>query len=153
MKLNVDAAIFLESLTFSVAGILRDSSGTFIDGFSCCHSGLVTPELGEAMGVREALSWIKTKNLSQVLIETDSLLVVQALRSNISMASYFGCVIDDCKRLWKDLNLVSIYFVKRSANEATHALAKASSSIVERTFLRDDLPSRVLDVILEDCYL
>ncbi|XP_062089159.1 uncharacterized protein LOC133795722 [Humulus lupulus] len=85
-----------------------------------------------------------------VEVETDSLLVVQALRSSMSMASYFGVVIDDCKALWKDLVSVSICFVKRSANEAANALAKASSFIAERTLLKEDISSSVLDVILKD---
>ena len=90
--------------------------------------------------------------MTQVIIETDRLLVVQALRSKISMVSYFGCVIDECKHLWKDLNSVSINFVKRSVNEAAHALAKASSTIAERSFSRVDLPPTVLDVIFAYCY-
>ncbi|XP_062114673.1 uncharacterized protein LOC133825790 [Humulus lupulus] len=106
LKLNVDAAFFSEAATHSFAGIVRDHTGAFVEAFSCCRMGAVAPELGEAMGVWEALSWIKRRKLVQVAVETDSLMVVQALRSRISMASYFGCVIDECKQLWKDLSSV-----------------------------------------------
>ncbi|XP_062102834.1 uncharacterized protein LOC133812999 [Humulus lupulus] len=152
LKINVDAAIFSAAATYSFAGIVRDHEGAFVEAFSVCRAGVVSPELGEALGVREALSWIKKRSWQQVEIETDSLLVVQALRSSTSMASYFGVVTDECKALWKELVSVSIYFVKRSTNEAAHALAKASSTLAaERMLSKENISSIVLDVLLKDC--
>ncbi|XP_062089241.1 uncharacterized protein LOC133795796 [Humulus lupulus] len=151
LKINVDAASFNEASKHSFAGIARDHNGTFIEAFSVCRAGTVSPELGEVLGVHEALSWIKRRRWVDAVIETDSILVVQALRSNISMDSYFGCVIDDCKVLWKDLNSVSIVFVKRSANGAAHALAKASSFVAERVLVKENISPNVLDVMLQDC--
>lgn len=69
--------------SFNYVGIIRDSRGVFVEGFSCCRVGSMAPKLGEAMGVREALSWIKRRNLMQVAVETGSLMVVQTLRSHI----------------------------------------------------------------------
>ncbi|XP_062116553.1 uncharacterized protein LOC133830553 [Humulus lupulus] len=150
LKVNVDAANFLGAETYGFAGVARDHNGTLIEAFSVYRNGAINPELGEAMGVREALSWIKRRRWTNVVVETHSLMVIQALRSNIVMTSYFWSIIDDCKLLLKDLILVSIYFVKRSANEAADALAKSSSVVAERTLLRDDIPSSVLDVIFKD---
>ena len=140
---------FSKATKYSFAGIVRDHEGNLVEAFSVCRVGSVSLELGEAMGVREALSWIKKRSWQQVEVETDSLLVVQVLMSSMSMVSYFGVVIDDCKALWKDLVSVSICFVKCLANETVNALAKASSFIVERTLLKD-ISSSVLDVILKD---
>ena len=111
---------------------------------------MINSELGEALGVREALSWIKRRQWSNVVVETDSLLVVQALRANMGMTSYFGNIIDDCKLLLRDLVSVSVYFVKRSANEAANALARSSSVLAERTLVRENFPSSVLDVIFQE---
>ncbi|XP_062076048.1 uncharacterized protein LOC133780194 [Humulus lupulus] len=151
LKINADAANFIEASKYSFAGIIRDHDGVLLEAFSVCRSGYVAPELGEALGVREALSWLKGRNWMQAVIETDSVLVVQALRSNITMDSYFGCVIEDCKVLWKDLSYVSILFVKRSANGAAHALAKESSFVAERSLIKETISSFVLNVILQDC--
>uniref|UniRef100_A0A803QBL9 RNase H type-1 domain-containing protein n=1 Tax=Cannabis sativa TaxID=3483 RepID=A0A803QBL9_CANSA len=104
VKINIDVALFYFMLT-----------------------GTVTPELAEAMGVREALSWLKRKGWHRVTIETDCLIVVQALRSPLPMFSYFGSVISDCKTLLKDVNDVFILFVKRSDNGVAHTIARASS--------------------------
>lgn len=80
-------------------------------------------------------------------IETDSLLVVHALRSSMPLASYLGTVIDECKA---DLMSISILFVKRSANKAAHALAKAFSFVAQCTLLKEDISSIVWDVLVKD---
>ncbi|XP_062104835.1 uncharacterized protein LOC133816262 [Humulus lupulus] len=151
LKVNVDAANFKEASTFSFAGVARNHEGVLMEAFSVCRMGSVSPELGEAMGVREALSWIKRKNWVQVLLETDSILVVQALRSSCSLPSYFGRVIDECKELLNNMSSVLINFVKRSANGAAHALAKESSFVAERSLFQEDMSSLVLDVLIKDC--
>lgn len=150
LKLNVDAANFIGAQTYAYAGIVRDHNGGLIEAFSVCRNGVINPELGEALGVPEALSWIKRRQWSNVVVETDSLLVVQALRTNMGMTSYFGNIIDDCKLFLRDLVSVSVYFVKRSANEAANALARSSSVVAERTLVRENFPSSVLDVIFQE---
>uniref|UniRef100_A0A803PGM8 Polygalacturonase n=1 Tax=Cannabis sativa TaxID=3483 RepID=A0A803PGM8_CANSA len=55
-----------------------------------CKIGRVSPELAEIMGIREALSWIKTNDYSQVVIEADSRVCVEAIRSSAVLVSAFG---------------------------------------------------------------
>uniref|UniRef100_A0A803NFE6 Reverse transcriptase domain-containing protein n=1 Tax=Cannabis sativa TaxID=3483 RepID=A0A803NFE6_CANSA len=114
VKINVDAALFESNHSFGFGMVLRDSRGVLVHGRTVLKQGDVNPALAEAMGVREALSWIKTLPLHQCVLETDSLVVVQAIRSSIDMISLFGLVIKDCKELLATLRNVSIYLVKRS---------------------------------------
>ena len=86
------------------------------------------------MEFREALSWIKAHNWSSIIVETNCLLVIKALRSNVSVLSYFGDVILECKSMWNGSNNISYSFVKQSANNAAHAIAKASYSPADRIF-------------------
>ena len=151
LEINVDAASFNEASTHSFAGIARDHEWAFVEGFSVCRTGVVSPELGEVMGVWEALSWIKRRKWVQIVIETNSLLVVQALRSSLSIDSYFGWIIDEGKVLWKDLIFVLIIFVKHYANGTAHALTKTSSIVTESILLKENISSNVLDVMLKDC--
>ena len=151
LKINVDAALFSEASTYSFVCVARDDQGHFIEATTCCRQGVVSPELAEAMGVREALSWIKKKAWSQVVIETDCLTVVQALRSSVSMDSYFGGIISECKNLLKD-ERISILFVKRSANSVAHVIARASLSHADRIITSMDLSPAIMDVILKDIH-
>ncbi|XP_060968743.1 uncharacterized protein LOC133036240 [Cannabis sativa] len=123
VKINTDAALFYDPNRYSFACVARDASGHVLEVISCCNPGIVTPELAEAMGVREALSWLKKKGWNQVTIESDCFTVIQALRSPLPMFSYFGGVISDCKMLLEGVSDVSILFVKQSANGVAHAFA------------------------------
>ncbi|XP_060961042.1 uncharacterized protein LOC133031536 [Cannabis sativa] len=87
---------------------------------------------GGSLGIKEALSWVKQKDLRKVVIETDSLTVVQALRSSIPMVSHFGSIISDCKMLLNDLRDVYINFIRRSANNVAHFLARVSYLVADR---------------------
>ncbi|XP_062093901.1 uncharacterized protein LOC133799929 [Humulus lupulus] len=152
VKVNMDAALFPDLGTYSFACLARDELGHPIEALSRCFNGHVAPELAEAMGFREALSWIKKYNWPRVILESDCLLVIQALRSNVSMLSYFGDVISECKTIWNSSNNVSCMFVKRSANKAAHAIAKAFYSPADRIYKEGEFPSSILNVILGDAF-
>ena len=151
IKINVDATIFTYLGALSVAGIARDSSGAVLEAFFSCKSGLISPELTEVIGIKEVLSWIKGRKWNSVLLETDSLVIVQVLRSKIPLDSYFGSMISDCLDVWKSLPFVDIIFVKRSANKTAHSLARFSCCIADRSFLDHDLDSGTIAALREDC--
>lgn len=68
------------------------------------------------------------------------------------MLSFFGRIIEECKQGLKSLKdrSESLKFVKRSANEVAHYLARHSCSIADRTWSVDNAHSEFLDVIRHD---
>lgn len=76
-------------------------------------------------------------------MESDCLVAVQAIRSNAKMVSPFGKVIMDCRNLLKELNIIELFFIKRSANMAAHELARESYFYPDRVFDKRSVPSRV----------
>uniref|UniRef100_A0A803NVG0 Reverse transcriptase domain-containing protein n=1 Tax=Cannabis sativa TaxID=3483 RepID=A0A803NVG0_CANSA len=91
-KINVDRAIFEAENCFGIGCVIRDQTARLVEAISVSKHGGVTPEIAEAIGVKEALSWIKKKALSDVEIETDSLVVVQAINGGVTMTSQFGAL-------------------------------------------------------------
>uniref|UniRef100_A0A803Q7E0 RNase H type-1 domain-containing protein n=1 Tax=Cannabis sativa TaxID=3483 RepID=A0A803Q7E0_CANSA len=79
VKVNVDAAVFEGSQGYGFGAVARNEIGYLIEGFTGSYLGVVRPELAEAIGVREALSWIKAKRCQQVTLESDCLLAIQAI--------------------------------------------------------------------------
>uniref|UniRef100_A0A803PVR0 Reverse transcriptase domain-containing protein n=1 Tax=Cannabis sativa TaxID=3483 RepID=A0A803PVR0_CANSA len=73
IKVNVDGAIFEANNCFGFGIIARDSTGRIMEGISkrCC--GRVSPEYAEIFGIKEALSWIKTKGWQDVTLEAGAL--------------------------------------------------------------------------------
>ena len=82
----------------------------------------------EALGVREALSWLKHLHLPRVIIEMDCLEVFKALSDNHSNPNGFGLIIEECRFLTQNLREVQFSFVRRSANVAAHSVAKTGGS-------------------------
>lgn len=130
----MDAALFEDPSRYSHAFIARDHSGLLMQALSKCSLGKVTPELAEAMGIREALSWIKNNAMSNVIVESDCLQVIQLIRSSFSSYSYLGRVVEECRQLMEEVRNqnVVVHFVKRSANSVAHYVARYSCVITER---------------------
>ncbi|XP_060961018.1 uncharacterized protein LOC133031516 [Cannabis sativa] len=126
VKINVDGAIFQNQNKFGFGCVARDTNGLLLEAISESRLGVVKPVIAETIGIKEALSWIERKQWSNVVIETDALVVVQAINSSFSMPSQFGLLVGDCRTLMSSLNNVSLKFVKRFANRAAHCLARES---------------------------
>lgn len=69
--------------------------------------------LAEAISIREAMSWIKELGMHSVVVESDSLTVVNAIKHEKSDGSVFGMIIVDCLKLINDIPLCKVSFVKR----------------------------------------
>ncbi|KAM6557117.1 hypothetical protein CsatB_004136 [Cannabis sativa] len=150
LKVNTDGALFSASNSFGLGGLARDANGQFIEAFCLHKPGCVQPSLVEAFGVKEALSWIKTKGWEHVILETDSLVVVQALQSNVAMQSLFGSTITYCRNLLKSLPFVNVCFVKRSANNAAHCLARGACFWSDCNFVDSNVPDVINNAVMAD---
>lgn len=145
LKINIDAALFTEAGNYSFACMVQDSRGMTLEAITSCREGRVSPATTEAIGVKEALSWIKRKSWQSVVVETDSLMVMQSVRNSVSMLSYFGTVIGDCRKMVEDFPDVAIVFIRRSANSVAHYLVRTSYYIVDRIIKSEDVSPIVIN--------
>ncbi|XP_019158357.1 PREDICTED: uncharacterized protein LOC109155085 [Ipomoea nil] len=122
MKLNVDAAINKEESCMGFGCVLRDDQGCFVAARGAKWRGTYMAKEAEAMAIRESLTWLKYVTLNKVVIEFDSLQVVQNYHST-SGNSYFHVILGDIKNLMSLFAQSSLVFTKRSANQAAHLLA------------------------------
>ncbi|XP_074377050.1 uncharacterized protein LOC141718568 [Apium graveolens] len=152
VKVNTDAALFEDSGQYSFAMVARDHKGDMLEARTCCKQGTVTPEMAEAIGVKEALSWVKNKGWTNVVMESDCLLLIQAIRCSSVHLSYFDTVVKECKKLLCDLGdrNVILNFVKRSANKVAHYLARHTSSLADRTWNQGEINPEFQLVLFED---
>lgn len=85
VKINIDAALFEDPGRYSYAIVVRNHEGRLVQDTSKCSLGRVAPEFAEALGIREALSWVKTNQYSNAVLESDCLQVVQLIRSSFAI--------------------------------------------------------------------
>ncbi|KAM6584107.1 hypothetical protein CsatB_011109 [Cannabis sativa] len=150
VKINVDGAIFEAMHSFGFGFIARDCHGEIIEAGSFNKNGTSSPELVELIGIKEALSWIKDKSWGRIVLESDCLLAVQAIHTNVALPSTFGMLVQDCQHLLSQMSHVSLCFVKRSANKAAHFLARNSCYLSDRFFVKDTSPYDLLRIVLDD---
>lgn len=84
-KLNVDTSSFLGAAFFTIGMVLRDSQGTFLVGRNLSLEAPGSVFEAEALGVHEALSWIKDRQMhhAQIELESYSLTVVRGLNEGV----------------------------------------------------------------------
>ena len=73
--------------------------------------------------------------------------VVQAIRSKALLQSPLKHVIRCCRNILEDLNTMSLFVVKRSANMEAHELAHLSYSFLDRVFDMTSIPIGIKDVL------
>ena len=59
--------------------VLRDDAGCFLDCSTLKFEGFYNVKEGEAMGLPEALSWVKNMGYQKVVYELDAKMVVYAV--------------------------------------------------------------------------
>ncbi|XP_074352658.1 uncharacterized protein LOC141691804 [Apium graveolens] len=141
VKITTDATIFAEK-GFSGMGIIaRNHEGYLITAKSSTRPEVMQPVLGEALAIKEALSWAKEIHSHIVTVETDCLVAVQLIRSAVPMRSRMGKIIQDCREIIREVNNIKLYFIKRSANMAAHELALVSHMYPDCNFNWTSVPS------------
>ncbi|XVF39708.1 hypothetical protein PTKIN_Ptkin01aG0054700 [Pterospermum kingtungense] len=74
--------------------VLRDGDGAFVAAKSAAvHGSVLIPAVAEALGFQEALSWIKSLQLQSSVVESNALVVINAIKNNVNDNSVFGLVV------------------------------------------------------------
>ena len=110
---------------------------------------MFSPREAKAIGVREALSWLKDHNFNNIIIEMDAKQVFDSIKGP-SGSSAFHAIIDDCKTLINEISCVKISFIRRSVNQVAHSIAKASASISGSKEWLVEPPPFIIDVMQLD---
>lgn len=120
LKINTDAAIFTELNNTGFGWVLRDHEGRMMAAPTHSIPGLVDPCAAEALGIREVLSWIKNRGLSKIVVESDALVVVNAINGSTPDFYIFGLIVEDCCSLRKEVPSLNFVFVRRFENQVAH---------------------------------
>lgn len=121
VKVNIDAAMFGDIGCTGIGCVIRDENGVFIRARNQKIAANLQPREAEAVGLREALSWVKELGHKRCIFETDSKLLAEACKG-VKGRAYFHTIVFDCVELFKHFDDVLIEFVYRSANEVAHRL-------------------------------
>ncbi|XP_019185257.1 PREDICTED: uncharacterized protein LOC109180227 [Ipomoea nil] len=126
-KIKIDVAMDFDHHLMGYGWIVRDSEGVVKGTALSTIEGIYSVKEAEAIGAREALSWIKKNGWSRIVLETDAKVVTSAVIVGQNYTP-FGAIIDEIREHLEHLPLVRFVFVKRAANVPAHTLAKYALS-------------------------
>uniref|UniRef100_A0A803PAM3 RNase H type-1 domain-containing protein n=1 Tax=Cannabis sativa TaxID=3483 RepID=A0A803PAM3_CANSA len=112
IKINVSGAIFAAEKAFGYGILVQDHHGGDLEAFAMFLASFVQLEAAKIIGIKESLSWMKGKTWSNVVVETNCFVVIQALQSAVCMPSTFSLFVLDYKKLSSSLLNVHVCFAK-----------------------------------------
>ncbi|XP_030941942.1 uncharacterized protein LOC115966960 [Quercus lobata] len=114
VKLNFDAAVFNSLNLEGIDVIAREWNGDVIGALSMPISLSQTVNEMEAIACQKAVQFAKELGLQKVIIEGDSLVVINALSQGFGCLSSYGNVMDDILVLANEFQFVSLVMLKES---------------------------------------
>lgn len=124
IKVNVDASWFAEAEIFSMGMVIREQKGDFIEGRTMTFQQSADVFEAECIGLKEALSWVLNREEKKAIVESDSLLAVDAINGQRENVLEVGHIIDQCKSMLLLMPDVKVQYIRRQANKVAHGLAR-----------------------------
>jgi ribonuclease HI len=112
LKMNWDTSVDQARQKIGVSIVLRNHDGEIVAAQCLTRSLLPNPTAAEAMGVWYAANMCKSMEIMEVILEGDSLEVVQALQKEGSCWSSYGQLINDAKILLHGVRSWEVRHVK-----------------------------------------
>ncbi|XP_072058188.1 uncharacterized protein [Arachis hypogaea] len=126
LKANVDAAFKKDTGTGAIAVVIRNHRGRIMLGFS----GKIQARssiMAEAQAIRQALIIVNNLQMGRILIESDNLKLVQAIKSKTDLGEALA-IIQDIRILMETSPEKGVTWTPRNGNRLAHAVAKAAEA-------------------------
>ncbi|KAI9159664.1 hypothetical protein LWI28_000750 [Acer negundo] len=109
--MNVDASIASIAGLVGVGMVVRDNMGCVMAACLKRYSNSFSIEIAESLAVLKGLELASDSNFVTVCLESDSLVAITRIISNLLPLSEFGLVLQDIKTLSSLLEVVELHSV------------------------------------------
>jgi hypothetical protein len=139
LKANWDAAVDGRRKKIGIGVIVRDHEARVIAMLSETKDFIKDPATAEALAARRAVELSLNLGIQRLILEGDSLSIVQAIQEARSGHMY-ELIIKDINFMLRGIRDYKVAFVPREANGEAHKLSKLAFSIGENRIWREDFP-------------
>ncbi|XP_035546313.1 uncharacterized protein LOC118348520 [Juglans regia] len=141
IKVNWDSAVDKTEGFIRVGVVVRDNAGHTIATKRTKKHLFPDPALAEAYGALIAVQFGLELGLSQVIIEGDSLQVINALKREEERCNSASMFVEEAKHLLNFFAKWEVSYVRRNGNYIAHLLAKNTLSIYDHVVTLGVLPT------------
>ncbi|XP_073353887.1 uncharacterized protein [Aegilops tauschii subsp. strangulata] len=150
IKINTDASTIRDEGKSGARGVARSS--TAILGVWCKpHPGVTGPFIAEALAVRDGVIFASLRGLSHVVLETDSLEVVNLWNTRRNSRSVVAPILQEIDELFTSFNSFVIQDISRSVNVPAHLCAKHACTMAVTESWLTETPSFLISSLVADC--
>ncbi|GAU16215.1 hypothetical protein TSUD_298470 [Trifolium subterraneum] len=129
--------------------VLRSDDGRCVGAVTKVLKGSDDVALAEAMGIWEALKWVESQHLKNVIFEMDAEIIVNALKRKVYPRNRWGQIVKTCSRVLEAHKDYSIGWVKRGRNKVAHSLARWAITEPNR-YWPSDFPVCIITHVQKD---
>ncbi|TVU19841.1 hypothetical protein EJB05_36016, partial [Eragrostis curvula] len=150
-KINVDAAFSVDSGRAGVGVIIRNDHGEIVLCSGRVVFNCASAEEAELLACKEGLNLGLKWVAMPCELESDCLVVCNALKSNEENGSHYALLLREVKELIAELREVRITHCNRTQNRVSHILAgRASREMFSKVWLHS-FPDFVASSVATDC--
>jgi hypothetical protein len=111
---------------------------------------ITDPLIAEAVAVWVAVEFISQFGFQSVMLERDSLVVVQALCSEDKSWSQVGSLMEDAKIILCNCQFWEVCPVRRAVNEVVHRISKLALALNDTHVWEDFVPLCIREIVLAE---
>ncbi|XP_075655169.1 uncharacterized protein LOC142625383 [Castanea sativa] len=149
-KINVDGAVATAAKKAGVGVIVRDELGR-VEAAMCRN---LNAPLGaietESMAIEARLLFAKDIDIRDIVVQSDSLILVKALNGTSVPPSAISVVVQGILDLSLSFRKVEFSHVKRQGNRSAHVVAKHALSIVDFIIWIEETPCFLEQALIHD---
>ena len=150
VKLNVNAAFYVEEGVGATAAVIRDVTGSFLAP-QCIYipvaSSVVTTE---ALAMRDGMKFANSLGFPRVEAESDSLTVIDSCCGQARWWDEAAAIFAECVDVSTLIGKVKFKHCPRNANKAAHVLAKHSYCNKFSSIWTDEPPGCLVSNLVDD---
>jgi ribonuclease HI len=150
VKINIDGAINFADGQGGAGGVAR-SSCRLLGAWSKPLPGITNPLIAESLALRDGVLFAKIRGLTQVIMETDCLEVVNLWNTRHDSRSIVAPLLVEVGELALSFDSFVIQHVMRTSNYPAHLCAKRASTLRVTESWMDETPSFLISSLLADC--
>lgn len=130
--------------------VIRDKEGAVYMTFLQCRHGSFTVDEAEAVAMRDSLSMTIEMGFTELINETDSVIVFSLLHSKKEDRSQLGLIVHEIKTLARSLREACFTHCLRNDNKVAHTTAKLAMEENVEGVWREETPASLERPVQED---